>query len=178
MLLQSEVSSVNYNIQNRSQDCYNTPEIALSHLVKRHAVSHSRKQSFAKPHLLIETQQWMLLLLHRISFHFIYEFDMTDIEKKSMHSHDFIYSGMEGCFQGHCNQKMLMGYTLYHSILIPATSWFKTDSKNSQESELTYVFSSRKMFTTFLSLWSTHQHTLFSFWELGREILFLLHLVL
>lgn len=57
MLLQSEVSSFNYNIQNRSQDCYNGPEIVLSHLVERHTVSHSRKQSFAKPHLLVETQQ-------------------------------------------------------------------------------------------------------------------------
>lgn len=31
-----------------------------------------------------------------------------------------VYSGMEGCFQGHCNWKMLIGYTLNQAVLIPA----------------------------------------------------------
>jgi len=50
--------------------------------MKRQAISHSRKQFFAKPHLVIETSQCILSLLHRTSFHFIYKFDIPDIEKR------------------------------------------------------------------------------------------------
>lgn len=55
IFLKSEVSTINYNIQNRSQDCYATQQITPSYLMTRHDVSHSRKQSSSKIYLLTVT---------------------------------------------------------------------------------------------------------------------------